>query len=188
MSYVVLVEGGRVVNTIVVGDYAEWAASNAALLAALDHHVVYEEREPGQPAIGWTWDGKTLAPPAPPALSLEEARAAKAQAIDAVTQALIARGFTFNGKRFSLSAQAQATLLGTNSLKDSPYFTWPITWPTVDDNDVTTISGAQEFEMFFLTAVGTIRAILESGNALKVACTTAATLEELSAIVDPRTP
>lgn len=186
MSYVVLVEGGEVRNTIVVADYAAWAAANAEYIAGLGHHAVYETRESGQPAIGWTWDGSSFHPPEPLELTFEEAKAAKAAAIDAVTAGLIARGFEFSGLYFSLSMQAQATLLGTNGLKSSPFFSFPITWPTVDDSAIITLNSEAEFDMFFLTAAGTIRAILESGNALKVTCAAAQSFEELDAIVDPR--
>jgi hypothetical protein len=108
---------------------------------------------------------------------------------DAKTNELILQGFEFppsSGNIFSLTPTAQANLLGTFTAKDNPAFTWPLAWPTKLDDIEYTIPDAATFEMFYLTALGTIRACRDSGTALKEAVRVATSIAEVDAVVDPR--
>lgn len=118
--------------------------------------------------------------------ALSSAKEVKFFAIDCRTQELIARGFSFGGKVFSLSASAQRTLLSAYSIHDGLDMTYPIVWNTIDNEDSITIENPQDFKEFYLAAFDTCRAWLESGTTLKSAVRAAASFEELEAVIDTR--
>jgi high-affinity nickel permease len=114
------------------------------------------------------------------------AKSDKTVAIDDKTRELIQQGFTFAGLVFSLSTSSQSTLLGLDALRNDPLLVYPINYNTLDDLDVYAIPDAATMHAFFLTAVGTVRAWLDSGTALKNLVRAAATVAAVNAIVDPR--
>jgi hypothetical protein len=114
------------------------------------------------------------------------AKAAKVAAIDARTDELIAAGFTYASKQFSLSLTAQAKMMGTHQVKDNVALIYPINWNTIDDLDVYAIANAADLEGFYLTGLGTVRARLDSGTTLKDAVRAAADQAALDAVVDTR--
>lgn len=116
-------------------------------------------------------------------------RAAKIAEIDARTEELIAQGFEFppaSGQRFSLSTNAQRTLLAADVMRDDPSFTYPVNWNTLDDTGVLTVADSATLHNFVLTAVGTVRSILDAGTALKDAVRAATSRAEIDAVVDNR--
>jgi len=117
---------------------------------------------------------------------LERAKEKKTSEVDEKTRAMTREGFEFNGKRFSLSDNAQRTLNGAYSAKDHPTFVYPLEWNTLDNSAKIDIASPEVLEGFYLTAVGTVRSIRESGTALKNAVRDATTIEEVDAIVDNR--
>jgi hypothetical protein len=117
---------------------------------------------------------------------LEVARAKKVAAIDARTDELISLGFTYASKQFSLTLTAQAKMMGTHQVKDNPALVYPINWNTIDDADVYAIQNAADLAGFYLTGLGTVRARLDSGTALKDQVRAAATVAAVDAIVDSR--
>jgi hypothetical protein len=110
--------------------------------------------------------------------------------IDRRTSELIAEGFTFAAKTFSLNITAQAALLGMmcaiNNPTLAPMLTWPVNWNTKDDFNYHAIPDAATFETFYITAMGTYRNWLDTGTALKDQVRAATTIAEVEAIVDPR--
>ena len=120
------------------------------------------------------------------ATNLAGMKAARIVAVDLRTDELIAQGFAFAGKVFSLSLAAQAKMTGIHAVKDHPAITYPIVWNTKDDLDHHSLASAAEVEGFYLTALGTIRAHLDSGTALHDAVNAATTQAELDAVVDLR--
>lgn len=121
-----------------------------------------------------------------PMSPLESAKALKIIAIDARTAELIGNGFVYNSKNFSLSLSAQAKMIGTHEVKDSPALTYPIRWNTRKDDDAENIPDAATLDAFYLTALGTVRAHLDSGTALKDSVRAATTVAEVDAVVDNR--
>jgi len=109
--------------------------------------------------------------------------------IDQRTNQLIDQGFEFppsSGVRFSLSMESQSKLLGMDSLRDDPLFQYPVVYNSVDDLDELSIPDSATIHSFFLIAVGTYRAHLDSGTALKAQIRAATTQAELDAVVDDR--
>ena len=117
---------------------------------------------------------------------LEERKARKMKHIDARTGALIGQGFAYAAKQFSLSTEAQARLMGSHQVRDDPALVYPIEWNEKGDEGHYDIADAADMHGFYLTALGTYRAHVDAGTALKDAVRGAATLEELNAIEDER--
>ena len=108
---------------------------------------------------------------------------------DARTNELILGGFEFppgSGRIFSLSPTAQSNLLGMYTAKDHPAMTWPLLWPTKLDDYEYSIPDVATFEMFYLTALGTIRVYRDSGTALKEVVRACTTRAQVDAVVDDR--
>lgn len=117
---------------------------------------------------------------------LDNIKSAKNVAIDGKTTSLIDIGFTYAAKQFSLSLPSQIKLIGAHELKDDAALTYPITWNTIDDFDKHDIDNATALDNFYKTALGTIRAHLDSGTALKNQIRAATTIAEVDAVVDNR--
>lgn len=137
---------------------------------------------PDCPCGGWYYDHTTQAL----VECLIEAKAAKFASIDARTDELIASGFTFASKQFSLSQAAQSRLMGINQVRDDENVTYPIKWNTIDDSDTYSIPDSATVLSFYLTAVGTYRTHVDSGTALKDQVRAATTVAEVDAVVDNR--
>jgi hypothetical protein len=110
--------------------------------------------------------------------------------IDTKTASLILEnGFEFppgSGLRYSLSQASQNNLLGVFSAKDHPAFEYPLKWPTIDDDYELLIVDADMITMFYLSAMGTVRALRDSGTYLKELVRNCNTKEEIDVIVDNR--
>lgn len=119
--------------------------------------------------------------------SLEQAKQMKYAVIDAKTDEIIARGFTFNGKVFSTSLDAQARILGMDSLRADPAMTYPIIFNTIDDDDSISIPDADTVHAFTLTGIGYYRAAIDSGSILKAAVRAGTSIDEVQAVTDTRT-
>ena len=114
---------------------------------------------------------------------------AKNSEIDQNTRDLIAQGFQYpqtTGLIFSLSAEAQTSLLGLESARLDPAFAYPVNWNSIDDEGLYSIPDAADAHNFYLTALGTIRAWKDSGTALKDQVRAATTPAEVAAVVDNR--
>ena len=118
--------------------------------------------------------------------NLKQEKKKKNKAIDKKTREIIKSGFQFAGKQFSLSGNAQRTLTGAYVAKDNPAFVYPLEWNTIDNEDKIELDNASTLEAFYLTAVGTVRAIRESGTALKNQVRDATTIAEVFDVEDNR--
>lgn len=114
--------------------------------------------------------------------SLESVRTKRIKEVDNHTQQLIGGGFLFDGKMFSLSANAQLNWVAMSSSSD--LLTWPVDITTIDDQEYSLSLAASPG--FYLTALGTKQYYLDTGRALKIAMYAAVDTTELAAIVDPR--
>ncbi len=113
-------------------------------------------------------------------------KAEKCLAIDARTDALIAAGFVYSSKTFSLSDAAQNRLMGIHQVRDDAATTYPIRWNTLDDGDVLELADSAAVHSFYLQALGTYRAHVDGGTALKDQVRAAATIAEVDAVTDSR--
>ena len=100
----------------------------------------------------------------------------KNREVDRRTQELISEGFLYDGKRFSLSQEAQLNWLGLQSY--SP----PVEVTTIDDKAYS----VADINLFVQAAASTKQSHLDSGRILKQQVLTATTQQELDAIVDNR--
>jgi hypothetical protein len=117
---------------------------------------------------------------------LEAARGIKIKAIDARTEELIALGFTYASKVFSLSIPSQSKMTAAHQIKDDVAFIYPVVWNTISDDSTYSIADATDMGGFYMTAIGTIRARLDSGTALKDSARAAADIAAVDAVVDTR--
>jgi len=107
--------------------------------------------------------------------------------IDARTKELIAVGFEFppsSGQFFSMSKEAQIRIHGCDYARD--LLTYPLKWQTLDDSGQLSITDAAAMHNFFLTALGTLRSVIDSGTDLKEQIADATTKAQVDAVVDPR--
>lgn len=122
--------------------------------------------------------------------ALGNAKATKAAAIDARTRELIAAGFAYNGKVFSLSAEAQSYWNGLGNLTANGLLTepddFPITVNTLDDADTYGIANIADAVGLFANAAATVKTHLASGTALKDEVRAATTVAGVAAVIDNR--
>lgn len=122
------------------------------------------------------------------ATNFSEQNPVRYEAIDSRTSELIAQGFAFppDGYIFSLSMESQANIHGIFTARNLEGVTYPIHLLSLDEQGSVNLQNATDVEAFFLTAVGTIRALKDSGAALKDQVTASTTVEGLRAIVGNR--
>jgi len=118
--------------------------------------------------------------------TLKEVKAQKSNAIDAKTDELVSLGYTYKSKQFSLSPNAQTNILALFVTKDSPAIVYPIEYNTLDDADNYFVTDAADLEAMYLTALGTKKARIDSGTALKDQVRAATTIAQVEAIIDNR--
>ena len=111
-------------------------------------------------------------------------RSSKIVDIDTKTREIIAQGFGYNGKTFSLSDNAQRTFLGMYVTRATA--TYPISIPTLDDTGVESLADSLAVEAFYSAMESTLRSALESGVALKQQVMAAATEADVKAVQDNR--
>lgn len=118
---------------------------------------------------------------------LEKAKLKKLKSIDFRTSELFDEGFEFPPQSkvfFSLSSNSQNTLLGLNAAREA--IQYPINYNSKDDKGKQVIPNSESAHSFFLTAVATVKAFLDSGTALKDQVREATNIFELNAITDDR--
>lgn len=115
---------------------------------------------------------------------LDALKAARIEEIQERTGELRDEGFSYSGKQFGLSPRSVDMLEGVIIAKDS--LSYPQTWNTLDELGSHDLADAAEVEVFFMTALGTYKAIQDAGSALKASIRAATTKAELDAVVDNR--
>lgn len=126
--------------------------------------------------------------PLPEEIALPILKRVRLAEIDTRTQALIAQGFAYDGKVFSLSLPAQS--YWTNLYQARQLFTamggYPLRVNTLDDSSAYDVADEADAAGLYQAAVGTVKARLGSGTVLKDQVRAAATKADLDAIVDER--
>ena len=117
---------------------------------------------------------------------LSELQTVRYGEIDTKTGELIGQGFTYQGKVFSFSTSAQANLLGLDLTRNDPALTYPITYNTISDDDTYNVVDATDMHNMFLTALGTKKAHIDSGTALKTQVRNAIDVAAVNLIIDNR--
>ena len=111
-------------------------------------------------------------------------KVAKNKEIDKRTGEIISMGFVYATKVYSLSNNAQLNLLGIDIKRNDGIL--PITFNTIDDLDEVTLTTATEIDGFFMTALGTKKAHLDSGTSLKLQVRNAIDKAGVDAVIDNR--
>lgn len=106
--------------------------------------------------------------------------------IDIKTESKIKLGFSYQGKVFSLSANAQTNILALDNTKDDPALIYPIGYSTIDDSEHYDVLDATDLHNMYLTALATKKAWVDSGTALKDAVRAAIDENAVSLIIDNR--
>jgi hypothetical protein len=117
-------------------------------------------------------------------VSLYDYKQLKFNEIDKRTEELIAQGFAYNSKTFSLSNNAQINLLGVDIKRNDGIL--PLTFHTVDDMDEETFTTPEDLDNFFMIALASKKAHLDSGSALKVSIRNAVDRAAVDAVIDNR--
>lgn len=120
------------------------------------------------------------------AVSLDNYKLLKNNAIDDKTGELISAGYTYASKQFSLSANAQTNILALFATKDNPALTYPIEYNTLDDTDNYMVTDATDLENMYLTALATKKASVDSGTLLKDQVRASTTRAQVDAVIDNR--
>lgn len=117
-------------------------------------------------------------------LSLPEYKREKNLDIDLRSALLIEDGFTYQGKTFSLSTNAQINISALNQTRND--LTYPVTYNTIDDTDTYDVVDAADMNAMYMTALATKKAVLDGGTSLKTQVRQATTKEEVDAVIDNR--
>jgi hypothetical protein len=102
------------------------------------------------------------------------------------TAELITGGYTWASKQFPLSTNGQINLLGLVNAAQLGILTFPIDLNTLNDEDRHPIADVTEVYNIFGTALGTKKAYLDSGTALKDSIMAAVDEAAVQAIIDNR--
>lgn len=105
-------------------------------------------------------------------------------AIDARSEELIAKGFIFGGKRYSLSTNAQLKWLGI--MIGAGSMSYPYNVPTLDGADSFAIPDAATVAQMYGAAMTTVATILAQGVVLKGQVNAAVDASGVAAVVDTR--
>lgn len=122
----------------------------------------------------------------PDLTNLQELKAWRYEMIDARTSELIKQGFSYQGKQFSLSQNAQINILGLDNAKDDPALSYPIKYNTIDDLDSYDVVDASDVHNMYLSALATKKGYTDSGTVLKQQIRDAVDIDAVNAIVDNR--
>lgn len=133
----------------------------------------------------WGYDFATQLAVPLASVSVPRAKAAKRAEIDARSEDLIAEGFSYDGRTFSLSLNAQAKWLGLYVGRSA--ITYPYPAQTLDGLGVYDVASAAVVEALYGTAMARVAAVLAGGADLVARVNAAATLDAVNAIVDSRT-
>jgi len=117
-------------------------------------------------------------------VDLAEYKAFRVSEIDKRTGELIALGYVYQGVTFPLSQNGQINLLGMITTKD--FLHYPIGLNNIDDTAVYQIQDATDLGNLYMTALGTKKAKLDSGTALKTQINAAIDESAVSLIIDNR--
>jgi hypothetical protein len=121
------------------------------------------------------------------AATFNEYKEAKQDAIDRRTAELIGAGFTFDGHLFSLSPQAQQNIVGLVKPIELGWITFPHSMSTTESaSPEYLVADATTFNLLYQTALGTIKAHMDSGRALKKSVASCLTVGDVDAVEDTR--
>jgi hypothetical protein len=108
----------------------------------------------------------------------------RSEEVNTRTGELIAQGYSYSGLIFPLSSNGQINLTAIFSTRD--FIPYPVTFNNIDDTKIYNIVDASDVFNIYMTALGTKKAHLDSGTALKIQIESSTTDAEIAAIIDNR--
>ena len=122
---------------------------------------------------------------------LVELKEQRVKEIDSVTDDLILGGFEHQNMQFEATLEAQSRMLAllVMSLHPDqfpPAAVFPITWNSKDDSEVLELTQGSDVIQLVMACIGTYRAHIDSGTALKAQVRAASTISEVLAVEDNR--
>jgi len=119
---------------------------------------------------------------------LPAAKRSKCAAVDAKTRELIALGFTHAGTTLSLSSAAQSYWVGAYAGRELLTATgsFPLRVNALNDESTYDVLDEADLTALYGAAVGTVKAHLGSGTAVKDLVRAATTVSGVNAVDDPR--
>ena len=118
-------------------------------------------------------------------MSFTEKKVGRKASVDLKTDALIAAGFTVDGKVFSASDTAQLKWLGMYTSRAD--LSYPVTVPTKDDTQFVSLIEAADIATYYTALLARVQTVLSGGVTLKAPIAVATDQAALDAIVDDRT-
>ena len=118
--------------------------------------------------------------------ALQRAKIAKHRRIDERSDDLVDRGFLHNGKKFSMTVNAQGRAAGLRHVATDPGISFPLQINTIDDSETFELSTPAAFNTWHKDMMLAVRAIVDAGTVIKNQVRAATTIEEVEAIVDDR--
>jgi len=119
-------------------------------------------------------------------LTFDELKEARYIMIDNRTGELVSQGFSYAGKVFSLSQNAQINISALDQTRNDPTLTYPITYNTIDDLDTYSVIDATDMHTMYLTALATKKGHIDGGSNLKAQVRAAIDINSINAIIDNR--
>jgi hypothetical protein len=116
--------------------------------------------------------------------SLDISKESRKEEIDRKTRNLIAEGFTYSAKVFSMSANAQSKWHALHA--DRANHTYPVVILTMDETDEVSLADTLAVEAFYTAMVTEVRGHIDSGATLKKSIRDAADQAAIDAVVDGR--
>ena len=118
--------------------------------------------------------------------TLEQLKQYRYSEIDNRTGQLIDNGFSFAGNTFSLSQNAQINILALDVSRNDAAIIYPIEYNTLTDDVIVLVPDATTVHNMYLTALGTKKAVLDSGTVLKNQIRAAVDKAAVNVIIDNR--
>lgn len=119
-------------------------------------------------------------------LTLDDLKVLRYHEIDLRTEEKISLGFSYAGKVFSLSANAQTNILALDNTRNDVAMSYPIGYSTKDDSEHYDVVDATSLHNMYLTALATKKSWVDSGTVLKDAVRAAVDEQAVQAIIDNR--
>ena len=119
-------------------------------------------------------------------VTLDDYKVLRYHEIDYKTGEKIKLGFSYAGKVFSLSANAQTNILALDNTRDDPAMSYPIEYSTIDDLDNYFVQDSTDLHNMYLTALATKKSWVDSGTTLKDSIRDAIDEQAVQAIIDTR--
>lgn len=117
---------------------------------------------------------------------LDTLKRSRMEEIEARTAELKLDGFVYSDTTFGISTHDMLNLIGMDTNKDAAWVSYPVTWDSMDGMDSISVADSTAWTTFFSAAFEAYLGHETTNTALKTQIRNAATIAEVTAIVDNR--